>query len=82
MIRDVLTNGQPFLSLPLKCPLMGDNSGDPELSEYVCLVDWIRAVPKNQAKWRSTPKLYTTTHVRASLDRQPQTVKFLEAELT
>lgn len=80
MIRDVIVDGQPFLSLPLTCPSMSDNSSDPELSEYVCLVDWIRTVPRSQARWHSTRKLYTTTHVRASLDRQPQTVKFLEAE--
>jgi len=80
MVRDVLIDGQPFLSLSLLCPLMGDNSTDPERSEYVCLVDWITAVPRGEAKWRSAPKLYTTTHVRASLDGQPETVKFLEAE--
>jgi hypothetical protein len=80
MARDILIDGHPFLSLPLLCALMGDNSTDPELSEYVCLVDWIKAVPKGEAKWRSTPKLYTTTHVRASLDGQPETMKFLEAE--
>jgi hypothetical protein len=57
---------------------MGANSTDPKLSEYVCLVDWIRAVPRTEAKKRSAPKLFTTTHVRASLDGQPETVKFLE----
>jgi len=80
MARDVLKDGQPFLSLSLSCPLMGDNSTDPELSEYVCLVNWVTTVPRKQAKWRSAPKLYTTTHVRASLDGQPETVEFLEAE--
>ena len=59
---------------------MGDNSTDPELSEYVCLVDWVTTVRRKQAKWRSALKLYTTTHVRASLDGQPETVEFLEAE--
>lgn len=80
MARDVLIDGQPFLSLPLLCPLMSDNSTDRERSEYVCLVDWISAVSRSEAKWRSAPKLYTTTHVRASLEAQPETVKFLEAE--
>jgi hypothetical protein len=59
---------------------MNANSTDPELSEYVCLVDWIRSVPRAEAKKRSAPKLFTTTHVRASLDGQPETVKFLEEE--
>jgi uncharacterized protein len=80
MARDVLIDGKPLLSFPLSAPLMSFNSTDRELSEYVCLVDWIRAVPKAEAKKRSAPKLFATIHVRASLDGQPETVKFLEAE--
>lgn len=79
MIRDVRVDGKPFLSLPLKCPNMGDNSDDPERSEYVCLVEWLKAVPRNEAKRRSEPPLYTTPHVRASLDGQKETVAFLES---
>jgi hypothetical protein len=78
MIRDVTIAGKPLLSLPLRCKNMGDNSADSDLSEYVCLVDWMKAVPREEAKWRSRPRLYTTTHVRASLDGQPGTVKFIE----
>ena len=37
-------------------------------------------MPREEAKWRPTAKLYTTTHVRASLDGQPATVEFLEQE--
>lgn len=78
MARDVRINGNPFLSLPLSCQGMSENCDDAELSEYVCLVDWIQTVSRGDAKRRSTPKLYTTTHVRASLDGQPETIKFLE----
>jgi hypothetical protein len=80
MIRDVRIDTKDLLSFSLHCQNMGDNYNSPELSEYVCKVQWLKAVPRNQAKWRSTPKLYTTTHVRASLDRQPNTVSFLEEE--
>lgn len=80
MIRDVKISNKPLLSLPLRCPNMSDNKGDKNLSEYVCLVDWKKTVSKNAAKWRSSPKLYTTTHVRASLDGQPDTIKFIEKE--
>ena len=59
---------------------MDDNCDDIELSEYVCLVEWLATVPREHAKWRTAPKLYTTTHVRASLDGQPETVMFLEQE--
>lgn len=80
MARYVLIDGQPILSLQLSCLRMHENSTDEECSEYVCLVDWVKTVPRYEAKRRSTPRLYTTTHVRASLDGQPETVKFLERE--
>ena len=65
--------------MPLKCQRMGEKGDDSVRSEYVCLVEWIKTVPRGKAKWRRTPKLYTTTHVRASLDSQLNTVAFLES---
>jgi hypothetical protein len=78
MVRTVLVDGRSLLALPLKCPQMGEKSDDPVRSEYVCLVEWTKTVSRAGAKRRSKPKLYTTQHVRASLDRQPDTVAFLE----
>lgn len=78
MVRDVRVNGKPLLSLALSSKGMAENSNDPVLSEYVCLVEWLQTVPSNEAKRRASPKIYTTTHVRASLDGQPATVRFLE----
>lgn len=78
MIRSVHVDGRPLLSLPLKCPNMADNCENDELSEYVCLVEWLAAVPSSQAKWRASPRLYTTTHVRASLEAQRDTLAFVE----
>jgi hypothetical protein len=73
-------NGKPLLDLPLRCKRMNENCNDLELSEYVCLVEWLAKSPRDKAKWRSKPKLYTTTHVRASLDGQPDTTQFIETE--
>jgi hypothetical protein len=78
--REVKINGKTLITLPLRCPRMNERCDDANHSEYICLVDWLAVVPREQAKWRATPKLYTTTHVRASLDGQPETVKFLEQE--
>jgi len=78
MIRDVRIGGKSMLTLPLRCMNMKENSDSRDLSEYVCLVEWTKTVSREQAKWRSRPKLYTTTHVRASLDAQPETVSFIE----
>lgn len=80
MIRDVTIRNRRLLDLPLRCHQMADNYNDPDFSEYVCLVDWLASVPREKAKWRAQPKLYTTTHVRASLDGQPSTVQFLESQ--
>ena len=77
MIREVKINGKPLLQLPLRQD-MSQNSNNPELSEYVAIVDWIKCVPRNKAWWRKSPKLYTTTHIRASLDNQQATIKFIE----
>ena len=35
---------------------------------------------RDHAKWKKSSGIYTTTHVRASLDGQPETIKFLEEE--
>lgn len=80
MIRDVRIGNKPILDLKLQCVNMNDNCSSRDLSEYVCLVEWLKTAPREKAKWRLSPKLYTTTHVRASLDGQPETVSFLENE--
>ena len=79
-IREVIIKGKPLLSYNLCCPRMDDNVESDELCEYVAPVKWIAAVERSRAKWKSNAGLYTTTHVRASLDGQPKTVSFLEAE--
>lgn len=80
MIRDVVVGRKTLLSLPLRCQNMGDNSANTNLSEYVCLVEWIKTVSRDDAKRQTSPKYYPPRHVRASLDGKPDTVKFLEDE--
>jgi len=79
-IRDVTIKRKPLLSHSLRCPKMSENAKSDELCEYVATVKWITAVERGQAKWKSKAGLYTTTHVRASLDGQPKTIAFLEKE--
>lgn len=43
-IQDVKIDGRPLLQLNLRCQKMGDNCEDVERSEYVCLVEWLKAV--------------------------------------
>jgi hypothetical protein len=78
MIREVRIGSKAILDLPLRCNCMRENCDNRERSEYVCLVEWVKTVQRGQAKWRKSPRLYTTTHVRASLDGQAETASFLE----
>ncbi|MCW5549223.1 MAG: GIY-YIG nuclease family protein [Opitutaceae bacterium] len=74
MVREVFIGTQPLVSL---CPRMAANCDSADLSEYVAMVDWIQQVPSSEAKFKKKSGIYTTTHVRASLDGQPATVDFL-----
>lgn len=80
MIRDVRINGEPLLKLPLNAVDAGHDCDDPEQCEWVCPVKWLKRFPREKAKWNSSANLYTTPLVKASLDGQPDTVKFLEEE--
>lgn len=79
-VRDVTVDGAPLLSRPLMRPELSSNVDSDEYCEYVATTKWHRAVDRTEAKWLSNSGLYTTTHVRASLDSQPLTVQFLEQE--
>ena len=79
-IKDVEIRGKRLLDFDLRCKSMGDHSNNKDKSEYVALVEWIKAVPREEAKWKIKAGIYTTTHIRASLDGQPKTMEFLEKE--
>lgn len=81
-IREVTIKGKPLLSHNLRCQQMSDNDESDELCEYVAPVKWEAAVERDQAKWKAKAGIYTTTHVRASLDGQPKTIVFLEREFS
>lgn len=77
-IRDVTIQGKPLLSQNLRCSNMIDNADSNDLCEYVATVKWLKTVDRAHAKWEPKSGLYTTTHIRASLDAQPKTIEFLE----
>lgn len=77
-ISQVFIDDKPLLSHELQCAGMGKNMASMELCEYVATVKWLNVVDRLEAKWKTKSGLYTTTHVRASLDGQPTTVEFLE----
>lgn len=77
-VSQVLIGGKPLLSLNLRCPGMAESASSMEFCEYVATVKWLRVVDRADAKMQRKSGIYTTTHVRASLDGQPNTVAFLE----
>ena len=79
-VREVVVDGMRLLDHDLQSKDLGRFLGSDEECEYVALVEWIRAVNAHDAKWVSKSKIYTTTHVRASLEGQPDTIKWLEAQ--
>lgn len=77
-IRDVVIGSKPLLSCNLKCRNMAHNAESDDDCEYVAIVRWLKTVDRIDAKWIANGGIYTTTHVRASLDGQPATIAFLE----
>jgi len=79
-IKDIKIKNHLLLELPLIAPQMGTRSNNPIKTEYVCLVDWVITVNRDDAKWEPNSDLYTTTHVRASLSNQEKTIEYIEKE--
>lgn len=79
-IREVIVRGKPLIRCTLESRQMDRNIESDEYCEYVACVKWIKTVERNKAKWKPRSRLYTTTHVRASLSGQPKTIAFLEKE--
>lgn len=59
-------------------PNIAHDADDNATCEYVVAVEWVRAVERAEAKWAPKSGLYTTTHIRASLDAQPTTTAYIE----
>lgn len=63
--------------LELVTPNIAHDATDLSLCEYIVRVDWIKALPREEAVWESNAGLFTTRLIRASLDGQPQTVAYI-----
>lgn len=77
---DFRWNAKPLSRCKLDAPSMSDNSDDLEMSEYVAAVEWINAVPLEEARWQPKSGLYTTQLIRSSLAGQPRTREYIERE--
>ena len=77
---DYRHNGRLLQDFDLVAQLPAENSDNQELSEYILKVEWIATTSREEAKWKRNAGLFTTQLVRASLDKQPVTIAFIDHE--
>lgn len=63
----------------LVSPNLFKNS-DNEKTEYLVKIRWIKGIPASEARWKNNSGLFTTQLIKASLENQYKTIKFLERE--
>jgi len=78
-VNDFRYNGSSLHDVTLKQPNIFENS-DNEKSEYLVKIEWIVAVKKECAKWKSKNGLFSSQLIKASLQSQPKTIEFIENE--
>lgn len=79
-IKVFLHNGRGLSVDSLHQPNIYKNADDPDLCEYLARIDWVSTVDRRDAKFESKAGLFTSQLVRASLSRQPTTIRFIEKE--
>lgn len=75
-----LHEGKLLTQCDLIAERMWQNAEDPDKSEYVARVQWKKTVTRENARWKKKSGLYTTQLIRATLERQPITINFLQEE--
>ena len=78
-VIDFKIAGKSLRQFKLKEPNIFDQY-DNDKSEFLVKIDWLKAVERKQAKWRSKSGLFTSQLIKASLQGQNKTRNFLEAE--
>lgn len=80
MAQDFRIDGKRLDQLDLMQLRILENANDAEKAEYPVRVSWAVAVNAEDGKWMSKQKLFTTQLIKASLQNQLETIKFLKAE--
>lgn len=78
--RDFKFKGRPLTKRMLKGPSLLHDAKNDDRCEYLVAVKWIKALPKEDARFRRRAGLYTTQLIVASLSRQPKTLQFLQEQ--
>jgi uncharacterized protein len=77
---DYRHEGRLLQDFNLIAQLPAENSENLELSEYILKVEWVATTTRATAKWKRNAGLFTSQLVRASLDKQPTTIEFVNHE--
>ena len=59
-------------------PTLLHDSRDADMCEYLVAVDWIKTVPRDDARFRRKEGLFTTRQIVANLSTHLKTLQFLE----
>jgi hypothetical protein len=79
MVKDffVDTENKPLLELPLKQPNIKTDKDDPDLSEWVIGIEWLKTFARDNAK--KFPGIFANQNIVCKL-REKQTFEFLKKE--
>ena len=80
MAQDFRIDGMRLDQLDLMQFGILENASDPEKAEYQVRVSWAVTVNAENGKWVRNQNLFTTQLIKASLQNQPETIKFLKDE--
>jgi len=75
--REFGVNGKLLLDCSDIPEGLGGHLNDDDMCEWMAAVKWIKTVGRNMAHFKEKAKLYTPQLVRASLAKQPKTIKFI-----
>jgi len=75
MIKDFEVNGKKLLEQPLKAPQAAENSSDPELSEWVVGIRWLKTFERSEPQYFKN--IFANQNIVCKL-RDSQTLEFLE----
>jgi hypothetical protein len=67
----------PILEAPLRAPAMGKHADDPDLSEYLVKVRWLRTVSEENAVWEAGMFANQNTACRLQGDKGEFTIQRL-----
>lgn len=78
--RSFRFNGRPLAKCKLKGPEFLHDEDDEEKCEHLVGIEWIRKLPRDDARFLKNAGLYAKQPIVASLSNQPKTRQFLEQE--